>query len=242
MAVTVAVAAVSVASASQAATFATFTQVDSNPNVLWSNPGNTTGGSFGSLSGASLGAAHVYFSFLDPALAAAVSNVPADFNLVSSVPLGNPAINFGVLTQGALQGSFSFTYTGLPDLIVGATHFHTGANLLSGVFANGFISGIGSAGSAFAATASGSVISFTSAFKSFSGSVQRDFAINMTSITPLLSATPGKALKTFKASAGGAFSTKAVPEPSTWAIMITGFGMIGLAARRRRKLGSGASA
>jgi len=236
-------AAVALASASHAATFATFSQLGTGPNVSWSNPGNiTTGGTYVTLnSGGSTGSANVVFSFLDPVLAAAVSNVPASFSLTSSVPLGNPAVNTGspffFLDQPGLAGSFSFTYTGIPDLIVGLTSYKTGANLLSGVFNFADIQGkvSSSSGSAVDATASGGVITFTSAFMSFKKTIQRDFAINMTSISPLMNAASGKALKSFKASAGGAFSlVSPVPEPSTWAIMIVGFGMIGAASRRRR--------
>lgn len=35
--------------------------------------------------------------------------------------------------------------------------------------------------------------------------------------------------------AGGGYSLPAVPEPSTWAVMIVGFGAVGLVARRRRR-------
>jgi hypothetical protein len=34
----------------------------------------------------------------------------------------------------------------------------------------------------------------------------------------------------------GGITLSAVPEPATWAMMITGFGLLGLAARRRREL------
>jgi hypothetical protein len=34
----------------------------------------------------------------------------------------------------------------------------------------------------------------------------------------------------------GGLTLSAVPEPATWAMMITGFGLLGLAARRRREL------
>jgi len=36
----------------------------------------------------------------------------------------------------------------------------------------------------------------------------------------------------------GGITLSAIPEPATWGLMITGFGLLGLAARRRRELGS----
>jgi hypothetical protein len=41
--------------------------------------------------------------------------------------------------------------------------------------------------------------------------------------------------ETFALTDGGSLSISAVPEPATWAMMLLGFGMIGMATRARRK-------
>jgi len=230
------VAAAAMASSAQAATlfkFAEFCQVPASPgaNVIWNNPGNAT--TSGTLLSSPL-AAPIQFSFLDPALSG-IHNVQATFWLNSGVS-NVPAVSVGgTVDQAGLAGSFQIVYTGAADLIVGLTHYHTGANLLSGVFNNGDIAGKGSVGATLVTTVSGSVLNFTSDFKSFGHSVQRDFVLNLNAISPVLGANAGKALKSFTANADGAFAS-AVPEPSTWAVMIVGFGMIGLASRRRRAI------
>jgi hypothetical protein len=235
-------ATMSLASVAEAATFAAFTTGGKARNVRWENKSGSSDGDFYSTDAAgNKSSVQVNFKFLAggaPAgLAAAVQLVPADFNL-DSFETGNPVNNTGgVLTQPGIQGHFSFTYVGIPDIVVGLTHYSTGANLLSGVFQLGEIQGRSgsSAGGFMGATASGSIISMTSDFMSFAGSLQRDFSISMTSISPVLDAAAGKALRSFRASAGGAFSTaSAVPEPSTWAVMIVGAAMVGAASRRRR--------
>jgi hypothetical protein len=244
LAVLTAAVTMACATVSQAATFASFTQTTSTANVSWVNPGNnTTGGSFfTTTTGGVQGSTAISFKFLapgvSPTLAAAVNNVPAVLTLSSVANLGNPADLSALpfIDQPGLHGSFSITYTGIPDLIVGLVHYHTGANLLSGVFQFGNIQGTrqSSSGSVIAATASGSVLTYTSAFLNFTHSVQRDFSLNLTSITPLMDATAGKALKSFTASSGGSFSAQPIPEPATWVMMITGFGALGVAIRRRR--------
>ena len=43
-------------------------------------------------------------------------------------------------------------------------------------------------------------------------------------------------LNSFHANADGSFAIAGIPEPSTWTVMILGFGMLGAAQRRQRKL------
>jgi hypothetical protein len=57
-----------------------------------------------------------------------------------------------------------------------------------------------------------------------------NFALSLSGLTAPYTAAGGD----FQASVTGTFAG-AVPEPATWAVLIAGFGMIGFAARRRRK-------
>jgi len=232
------VAVAAMASPSWAAKFAQFSQVPASPgpNVLWNNPGNTTSAS---LTSGLLGrptAVPIQFSFLGIGSLSGIHNVNSVLVLNSGVT-ATPAVGVGgVVDQPGLAGSFQILYNGVADIVIGATHYHTGANLLSGVFASADVAGKGTVGAAFGATASGSTVTFTSDFINFASSVKRDFVLNLDAISPVLAANPGKALRTFTANADGAFAATGVPEPSTWAVMIVGLGMIGGVYRRRRAL------
>ena len=68
-----------------------------------------------------------------------------------------------------------------------------------------------------------------------------DMSISLTSLAPLLFANPVAALRSFQAYSTGSFSSDpeaivigSVPEPSVWAMLIAGFGLVGFQARRRR--------
>ena len=133
----------------------------------------------------------------------------------------------------------TFTYAGLTPLIVGSSVFTTGANLLTASFTNGNIFGSieGSAGSVLSSTPLGT-IAYTSDFLTFDTSTSRDFALALTSITPLFSRLDANSsVASFRALAAGVFSNEAaatVPEPETRALMIAGFAIVGVASRRRR--------
>jgi hypothetical protein len=237
-----AVAASSVATASHAVEFkfAEFSQSEppntiAPANVFWTQTGATSGNFFTGSSGRAV-STPIQFSFVNNPALSSIDNVQAV--LVINAAATGPATTLPSLLvdQPNLQGTFSITYTGLSDLIVGATHYHTGANLLSGIFNLGHIDGVGTFGAAGAGTATGSLVNFTSdILGALTKGLPRDLVLNLTSITPALSAAPGQALKTFKANADGEFS-ESVPEPATWAMLIVGLGGVGAAMRRRRGL------
>ncbi len=232
-------------------TFAQYQAIGSGANLRWQNSSGTANGTGGSLyttatsTANSAGSRLVSFSFLQPQFAGVVSNVDAVFTLNATVATGNPAdLLGGFLVQEPLVGSFSFIST--TAITLNTTTFAAGSNLLSGTFTNGAISGQrnGTSGSVGGSTGSGSVITYTSDFLDFSETVDRDFSLSLTSIASPLQAsptngTPTRALRTFRALSTGTFSSDpapivtAVPEPTTWALMVLGFGMVGFAARRR---------
>ena len=220
--------------------FAEFSQPSVAPaNVFWSNPGNTTSATF--FTGTSISKAAsvpIEFSFVNNPAVSSVHNLDATLLIYSSGVTATPAAS-----SSDQKGVFgSFTINSVSDFFVGLTHYAAGTKLLAGDFSSGEIAGIppGSVGAALAATVGGSVVHFSS---DVAGAVKahsfaRDLVLNLDAITPVLDALPGKALKTFKANADGAFA-QAVPEPATWAMMIVGLGGIGAAVRRRRTLAAG---
>jgi hypothetical protein len=165
----------------------------------------------------------------------------ADFTLLASVT-NSPALTAGPFKiEQNIVGSFSILSTSA--ITIGGTTFAAGANLLSGSFTLGTIFGgtNSTSGSFSSATTSGATITYTSDFLDFLPTLDRDFALSLTSITPGLNNSTNRALRTFKALSTGSFSTDpaptpivAVPEAATWAMFIGGFGLMGASLRRRR--------
>ena len=231
-------------------TFATFDAIGGS-NLRWTNDGAGESGSGGSLvsiaspGGAGPAPRQVSFSFVNVAIAPEVTAVTALFSLNASAPTGNPAAALGpFLLQDGIGGSFSFTTTS--SLQVGSTFFAAGSNLLSGTFGGASILGGGAAGTLGASTPGGDTVVFTSDFLDFGAVTDRDISLSLAAISPALARlNAGAALSGFTATGSGSFSsdgapalayppTPGVPEPSTWAMTLLGFGLLGAGVRRRR--------
>lgn len=221
--------------------FASFEPISASRNLRWANAG--TGGSLYTIvpNGFSPASAQVQFSFFG-ALAEFVTDIDATFTLLSTAPSGNPAIRAGgLLIQNNISGSFTFTNNS--ELTVGDTVYAAGSNLLTGTFELATLAGQdrGSSASFNASTEAGGTVFYTSDFLNFDNTVERDFSIAITAISQRLFAQPDSALRTFRGLGTGVFSsdpapiTALVPEPEAWLLMIGGFGMIGIALRRRSR-------
>jgi hypothetical protein len=228
-------------------TFASYSAVNTGSNIYWKNNGTTatngTGGSLytiGSGSSTTPGTTKIDFSFLQPALASQVGNVIADFTLLGSVTNSPALTSGGFKIQPLISGSFSILSTSA--ITVNGTTYAAGANLLSGTFDQTTIFGATNAtsGSASSATTSGGTITYSSDFLKFDSTVAQDFSLSLTSIARPLSSADGRALRSFAAVSTGSFSTDpapvipSVPEAATWAMFISGFGLMGASLRRRR--------
>ncbi len=250
-------------------TFATFSAPTSSANLRFVNSGNgstrTSDGSLytiASATGTAPAGVAVRFSFLQSAFVTqpAVQNVTARFTLNATVAKNTPALKATlggstIFDQGGLSGSFSFvttsaiTVTG-PNFVTHA--YAAGANLLTGVFTGADLTGKigGSAGAVDASTLGGATITYTSDFLNFTPTIERDFGLTLTSVAPTFATATGinKALKSFRTNASGQFSSDpapvinglaVVPEPGVWLLMVAGFGLVGVAARRRDALAMG---
>ena len=231
-------------------TFASYTALGTAANIEWKKSGTANGSVFtlASPTATTAGSVGVTFNFLQPLLAS-LGNLSAVYTL-SGTSTNTPATLLTVgssafLVQTIVSGSFSFIYSGTSPLVVGGVTYLTGANLLSATFTNAAIFGQNGAtsGSLSGSTEASSLITYTSDFLNFGATLAQDFSVGLTSMTPTLTRTNANAsLTTFKASSGGAFSTdpapivSAIPEPDAWALLLVGFGLVGLQVRRRNSM------
>jgi hypothetical protein len=211
--------------------FATYRQVGTRTSIEWLRSGPLTGQIFSTLPGlSSPSATPVMFNFTDTSLY--LSDLPALLTLTGSVT-GVPATDD--VQQAGISGAFNFLYDGPTTSFMGRTYTHDVTNLLTGAYTLGRIDGIRASAWFHGSTKIGTVVFTSDIFQGLSSSFARNFAFRLTSIAPQLGHASGnRALHTFKADSRGLFSALSVPEPATWAMLISGFSLIGLAARRRR--------
>jgi hypothetical protein len=240
----------SVAAHADISTFATFTSIGQAKNVSLVNSGASTGATLYSTSTGTAtgpGTVKVRFGFLQDGLSDFVSNVVADYTLNGTIVA--PATAEGsFLYQPVFSGTMSFKSTTAITLtgpLFATKTFEAGANLLTVKF-NGAISGNanGSTANFNGSTGAENTVLFTSDFLDFSNVTERDYANTLNAITPRLSLGTNGSFNSFRASIGGSFSSDpapvlvgTVPEPASWALMITGFMMLGTALRQSRKNG-----
>ena len=110
-------------------------------------------------------------------------------------------------------------------------------NLLSVSFTNGELDASNNTGSFTFKTTPSSVITYTSDFLTFLPNLSKDFSFSFSGASPTFNAPLGSSGRTDRFSGTGTFAIAAVPDASTWGMMVLGFGVAGLAMRngRRRK-------
>ncbi len=263
----VALAAGLLAASPSAAVITTFASFSATPIVFKNNgtggsnatyTSNGTGGSlYTTTSAANVrpglttpGTVATTFSFLQAPLAPYCTNCAANFTFLATTT-ASPALSFaGFDFEQKLSGSFSFI--SVAGITINHVTYH---NLLSGSFTNMTIAGAagGSSGGGSASTTStpAGVITYTSDFLSFAPTTNRDLALSLSAIVSRVSNVDkglnfvnGKALRSFRATSTGSFSTDpaplitVLPEPEAWGLMLAGFGMVGLQVRRRSRSAS----
>jgi hypothetical protein len=211
--------------------FASYTMKGTNTTIEWKKTATLDGKIFSTpLGGTSMGAPAVTFNFQDTTKY--LDGLKAKLTLSGS-ETGVAAVDD--VDQGGIGGSFKFLYTGPTQTFMGKTYTHNVTNLLTGTYTLAHIEGKATSGSFHDSTDIGT-ITYTSDIIDLSKSVARDFSFSLTAAHPAFGYTGINSMNTFNAAATGIFSAGFVPEPSTWAMLISGFGLLGLAARRRRSL------
>lgn len=118
-------------------------------------------------------------------------------------------------------------------------------NLLTVSFTNASLDAAQSAGAFTFSTSADSTISYSSDFLDFSHTTMRDFSFSFSGASPTFQAALGSSSRNTRFSGTGTFAsdpaplTFGVPEASTWAMLVVGFGAVGATmrtGRRRRDL------
>ncbi|WP_188946364.1 PEPxxWA-CTERM sorting domain-containing protein, partial [Polymorphobacter multimanifer] len=95
------------------------------------------------------------------------------------------------------------------------------------------INGGGGSGSMFD-TSNSDAITYTSDIMNLTGLTSADFSLAFSAITPPFQIGEDGYGTSFMANVAGTFAGAAVPEPSSWAMMVIGAGMVGFRIRSRR--------
>ena len=114
-------------------------------------------------------------------------------------------------------------------------------NLLTVTFSNAELDASQDAGSFTFKSSADSVITFTSDFLDFTNVLDKDFSLSFSGASPTFSAPLGSSGGNTSFSGSGTFAsdppplvTGGVPEPASWALMLGGFGLLGLSLRTRK--------
>jgi hypothetical protein len=117
----------------------------------------------------------------------------------------------------------------------------TKTNLLTVTFSNAELDASQDNGSFTFKSNADSVITFTSDFLDFSNVVSKDFSLSFSGASPTFNAALGSSGRNTTFSGSGTFASDpaplipgAVPEPASWALMMGGFGLLGLTMRSRK--------
>ena len=117
----------------------------------------------------------------------------------------------------------------------GNMHFGDGANYLDLNFSNATFSFDGAGGSAsLISTDPANPIAYASSFLTLPAFDFKNFSLSFTGLTPPFQVAANGFGQAFNANIAGSFAGSAVPEPANWALLLTGFGLVGWNARWRQ--------
>ena len=168
-------------------------------------------------------------SFAAPGSLTSVAGSIVEFDFTDPMPpaVDGPISAFMILTASGAPYSGTLQFLRTSD----------NANLLTVTFTGAVLLGMGTAAGVLDSQPGGGTITFTSAFLDFSTTTAEDFALSFSGLSHAFGSA------TWTADSTGTFASDSrnqpgggVPEPASWAMMITGFGGVGALLRRRRQL------
>ncbi len=217
--------------------FAQIVPTGSDRNFLWART-NGNGGNFYTTStanGTAPGATSVLFSLVgSPVPLSLAANLLLSGTTVND-PLGTST---GVFSQQI--DSFTFNITSASSFCWGQTCLNAGDTLLSGSVSNAAITGvIGDLQGSLNGAGPLTTISYASPLVTFDMGSNLAFNFGLTNLDRAFVGSARNSLGSFRGNIDGTFSSDPVPafnvpEPGTWALMIVGMGLVGVARRRRR--------
>jgi len=165
-------------------------------------------------------------------------SLPADLTGIQSAHLTVDFIsNLGTTGTGASRTQLFDTITSGSIKIIRDTPAAEGTgsrtDLLTVSFTNAELDASQNGGSFTFKSNSNSAITYTSDFVSFSPLADKDFSFSFSGANPTFSSVLGSSSRGMRFSGTGTFAVQPVPEASTWAMMVAGFGVIGFGLRRR---------
>jgi hypothetical protein len=173
----------------------------------------------------------MYFSEMG-ATGSSINTITADLTFSASAAT-TPGTGFGEIGADPLTGTFDLTL--VAPLTIGKTTYATGTTILSGSFADASYSGtIGGT----TANIGADITDLSSGILKFQSGTQSTLSFEVNSLAaaltdPLNSSDKGTLGGSFASNPLGTFAA-AVPEPTSWALMLVGVGGVGGALRRRR--------
>jgi hypothetical protein len=177
-----------------------------------------------------------------------LSGLPADLTGLQDAHLSVDFISNLGTTAGATAGSrvqlFDTVSTGSISFIrdSAAGEGNNGrTNLLTVTFTNAELDASTGSGSFTFKSNANSVITFTSDFLDFTNVLDKDFSFSFSGASPTFNATVGSSSRNLAFSGSGTFASDpaplvvgGVPEPASWALMLGGFGLLGMTLRTRK--------
>ena len=145
-----------------------------------------------------------------------------------------------VWSQAFTGGTVSFTSASA--FVMGSTVYAAGTNILSLSFTGGEMTATvpGTAGNALVSIPGDGFSNVTSDFLDFPPAFLTDFSISLANVAPGfcigscgIGGQQSVRFQNFTARGSGDFTASVVPEASTWAMLLLGFGLVGFARRRQ---------